>query len=84
MKNFRSLDQPLDKSLLLRVATNLDSFTLGAMPDLKDDVRASMTECVASFFTASQKLKSVDISEYYKSNEEAETLICSLKLSESI
>ena len=54
------------------------------MPKLIDDVRASMTECVASFFAASQKLKDVDISDYCESNQEAETLICSLKLSESV
>ena len=54
------------------------------MPSLKEDVRASMTECIASFFAASQALKRVDISGYYKNVQEAMSLIGSLKQSDSL
>ena len=84
LKNFRNLDQPIDRCLLERVATKLDSFTLGAMPELKDDVRASMTECIASFFAASENLKDVDVSHYIESNQEAVTIARALRQSESI
>ena len=43
-----------------------------------------MTECIASFFAASQTLKRVDISGYYKNVQEAMSLIGSLKQSDSL
>ena len=39
----------------------------------------TLTECIASFFAASQSLKRVDISGYYKSDQEAMSLIGFLK-----
>ena len=82
--NFQGLEQPLDKGLLERVATKTESFAIHTMHKLKDDVRASMTECVASFLAASEKLKSVDIGGYCDNSQEALLLVSSLKQSESV
>ena len=68
IKKFHGFNEPLDKRLLNRVSKKTNSIIIGPMPRLNGDIRASMTECVASFFEASQKLKNVDISEYYDSN----------------
>ena len=84
ISNIHGLDKPLDKGLFERVATKTDNITIGAMPKLEEDFRASMTECIESFFAASEKLKSVNILEYYQNDQEAQTLIGSMKQSESI
>ena len=70
--------------LLERVAKKTESVTIGPMPKLKDHTRDSMTECIASFFAASEKLKSVDFGKYIENNKEALTMLSSLKQSESV
>ena len=70
IKNIHGLDEPLNKDLLERVAKKTDSFKIGSMPNLKDEVRESMTECISSFLEASETLKSVDISDYVENNQE--------------
>ena len=71
IKNIHGLDEPLNKDLLERVAKKTDSFKIGSMPNLKDEVRESMTECIASFLESSETLNSVDISDYIQNNQEA-------------
>ena len=81
---FHDLDEPLDKGLFERIAKKTDHFHIDRMPELNDEIRSSMTECIASFFAASEKLQDVDVSYYIENNQEAVTLARALRQSESI
>ena len=55
--DFSGLDKPLDKFALQRANNIVQSFKLGSMERLQEDVKFSMTYCVSEFFSESSILE---------------------------
>ena len=73
--DFSGLDKPFDKFALQRANNIVQSFKLGSMEKLQEDVKFSMTYCVSEFFSESSILEQIDCREYVTNQDEAMMLL---------